>query len=179
VPGVIVADNDKVIRDILRSALTGIGQTVFLAASGQEALAFAEKVRAGLILLDLNMPNVNGFQVCEKLRAMPGYENTPIVILSVHDGDRVQRAATQVGATLFLTKPFQIADLLVSLAPYLEMDARTLRAVSRTAQQARKIADADPEQERALLDGQPDLARSGAKAVLLDEGRDIIAAYRK
>src|ERR1700712_24863 len=159
-PNVIVADNDMLIRDILRSALGGMGQTVFVAASGDEALARAETMVAELVVLDLNMPKGNGFQACERLRAMPGYEQTPIVILSAHDDDRVRRAVHQIGATLFLAKPFQLADLLLALAPYLNIDKRTLAAVSQTAQRARRIA---PAEDRMRLG---DIAGGGSAAIM-------------
>src|ERR1700733_11262579 len=101
-PNVIVADNDLVVRGVLRSLLENVGQTVFLAASGQEVLDVATRVRAGLVLLDLNMPRLNGFLTCEKLRRLPDYASVPIAILSAYDGPRSKRAAVRVGATLFL-----------------------------------------------------------------------------
>src|ERR1700693_4100274 len=110
-PSVIVADNDLVVRGVLRSLLESVGQTVFLATCGEAAMAVAARVRANLVLLDLNMPRLNGFVTCEKLRLLPGYETTPIVVLSAHDGDRERHAAARVGATLFLSKPFQPAVL--------------------------------------------------------------------
>jgi two-component system chemotaxis response regulator CheY len=136
---VIVADNDALVRGVLRSVLIGVGQTVFLATCGEEALTCASRVHARLVLLDLNMPRLNGFLACEQLRRLPGYENTPIVILSAHDGERERDAAARVGMTLFLTKPFQPAVLLQSLSPYLDMDATTQKAILQAATRAREI----------------------------------------
>jgi CheY-like chemotaxis protein len=170
-PNVIVADNDMLIRDILRSALGGMGQSVFVAASGDEALALAETMAADLVVLDLNMPKGNGFQACERLRALPGYENTPIVILSAHDDDRVRRAVQQIGATLFLPKPFQLADLLLSLAPYLKVDKRTLAAVSQTAQRARQIAASDDRNRLGGIAGGGSAAMMDKVAAVLDTAK--------
>ena len=128
------------IRGVLRSLLEGIGQIVFLAACGEEAVRFTSRVLANLVLLDLNMPRLNGLLACERMRRSPGYERTPIVILSAHDGERERQAATLVGATLFLAKPFQPAILLQSLSPFLDIDVKTQRAVSLAAMRAREIA---------------------------------------
>jgi CheY-like chemotaxis protein len=139
-PTVIVADNDLVVRGVLRSLLEGVGQTVFLATCGEEALAVASKVRANLVLLDLNMPRLNGFLTCEKLRLLPGYATTPIVILSAHDGERERNAAVRVGTTLFLSKPFQPAVVLQSLSPYLHIGVNMQKAISHAAMRAREIS---------------------------------------
>jgi two-component system chemotaxis response regulator CheY len=136
---VIVADNDVLIRGLLRSLLEGAGQTVILASCGEEVMAFASQVQARLIMLDLNMPRLNGFLTCERLRRLPGYEHTPIVILSAHDGERERHAAAKVGMTLFIAKPFQPAVLLQALSPYLDIDVRAQKAISHGATRAREI----------------------------------------
>ena len=137
---VIVTDNDVMIRSLLRSLLEGMGQTVILASCGEETLVLASQVQAGLVMLDLNMPRLNGFLTCERLRRLPGYATTPIVILSAHEGARERHAAALVGTTLFLAKPFQPAVLLQALSPYLDMDVGTRKAVSHGAVRAREIA---------------------------------------
>lgn len=137
---VIVADNDAVVRGVVRSLLLSMGQTVFLASCGEEAVAVAMQVPASLVLLDLVMPRLNGFLACERLRRLPGYEHTPIVILSGFDGERERNAAIRVGATHFITKPFQPAMLLQSLSPYLNIDLRTQKKVAYAAARARTIA---------------------------------------
>jgi len=138
--GVIVADNDMVIRGILRSILIGVGQEVHLAVSGEEAVAIASRMQARLVLLDLDMPKLNGLLACERLRALAGYASTPIVILTAYDGEDARRDAARAGATLFLVKPFQPAALLASLSPYLDIDTGTREAVTRAARRTRQIA---------------------------------------
>jgi CheY-like chemotaxis protein len=137
---VIVVDNDVLIRSLLRSLLEGIGQTVILASCGEEALVLASQVQATLVMLDLNMPRLNGFLTCERLRLLPGYAKTPIVILSAHEGARERHAAALVGTTLFLAKPFQPAVLMQALSPYLDIDVGMRKAISHGATRAREIA---------------------------------------
>lgn len=142
--GVIVADNDTVIRGILRSILIGVGQDVHLAASGEEAVAIASRMQPKLVLLDVDMPKLSGLLACERLRAMAGYADTPIVILTAYDGEDARREATRAGATMFLVKPFQPAELLASLSPYLDIDPGTRQAVARAAWRTRQFAGSDP-----------------------------------
>ena len=76
--GVITADNDVVIRGILRSLLSSANQDVFLANNGEEAVTLAMTRKARLVLLDLEMPRMDGFLACKQIRSIPGYETTPI-----------------------------------------------------------------------------------------------------
>ena len=115
----VVVDDDPVIRGILRSTLAGIGLGVHLAADGAAAIALAQRWRAGLFMLDLQMPGANGLQICRRLRGLPGYQDTPIIILTGHDGARTHAAALAAGASMFLTKPFKPTALLQALAPFL------------------------------------------------------------
>lgn len=142
--GVIVADNDMVIRGILRSILIGVGQDVHLAASGEEAVAIASRMQAKLVLLDVDMPKLGGLLACQRLRGMAGYAGTPIVILTAYGGEDAQREATRAGATMFLVKPFQPAELLASLSPYLDIDPGTRQAMARAAWRTRQFAGSDP-----------------------------------
>jgi CheY-like chemotaxis protein len=119
---VLVADNDVLIRGILRSALTGLGHSVSLAVNGAEAVAVAARQPADLVVLDLNMPHLNGLLACQQLRALPGYADTPIVILTGLDEDTARAAAARVGASGFIAKPFQLAPLIRCLSGYLDPD---------------------------------------------------------
>lgn len=137
---VIIVDNDSLIRGYLRSILMGVGADVWQAASGLEAISLAAKTKAGLVLLDLDMPGLNGLVTCEKLRALPGYERTPIVILSALADEGARRAATAVGATDFIAKPFRPATLLQSVAQFLKIDVSTREALTKAAERSSRIS---------------------------------------
>ena len=147
---VIVADNDEVVRGVLRAIMIGVGRDVLVASNGEEAVAFARRDRARLFVLDLDMPKLNGLLTCKRLRALPGYESTPIAILTGHDGENARNAAMRVGATLFLAKPFQPAALLAALLPFLGIDTGTHRAMARTVRQAPEIADIEPNKPASI-----------------------------
>jgi CheY-like chemotaxis protein len=141
---VVVADNDEVIRGVLRAIMIGVGRDVLVASNGEEAIVFALREQVRLFVLDLDMPRLNGLLTCRRLRALPTYESTPIAILTHHDEESARSAAMRVGATLFLAKPFQPAALLTSLSPFLGIDTGTHRAMARTVRHAPEIADIEP-----------------------------------
>jgi CheY-like chemotaxis protein len=143
--GVIVVDDDPIIRDILRANLVKLEQDVYLASNGMEALRYAELTNAAMIILDLNMPVLNGLQTCERLRQLPGYETKPVIVLTGHDDLAAQKAALRVGATAFLTKPFQPIQMLDTLSRHLVIKPGLLAAVRRDAERATSISRLRPQ----------------------------------
>ena len=91
VKDVIVADNDAIIRSILRSVLEGEGFTVLPGIDGFEAVDIARRTQASLVILDYKMPHMDGITACSEIRQLPGYAATPIVILTAIRGGRQMR----------------------------------------------------------------------------------------
>ncbi len=85
---------------------------LFEAGDGIEAIEIAEREQPALVFLDIDMPRLDGFDACRRLRAIPRTSQTTIVILTAAHGDSVERTAEQAGADLFLTKPFSPLALL-------------------------------------------------------------------
>ena len=168
--GVIVADDDAIVRGVLRSRLEAIDQIVLLASDGLEAVALAARMQARLILLDLKMPRLDGLVACRRIRQMPHNAKTPIVILTFLTGKDAEAAATQVGATAFLTKPFRSAELLQELSRFLTMSDVMRDAINRAAGRAAKIA-------RTAPSGDCSVAKAGSGGTL-DRGRGIMAVLR-
>jgi len=107
---VLVVDDDAALREMLRQQLAERGYEVRLAANGYEAIHEARKKRPDVVLLDVMMPDISGFDVAAVLKADPSTHSIPIIILSiVQDADRGYR----LGVDKYLTKPIE-ADLLVS-----------------------------------------------------------------
>jgi|HubBroStandDraft_1064217.scaffolds.fasta_scaffold50877_2 CheY-like chemotaxis protein len=133
--GVILADNDGLMRSVIRSVLVRAEQLVFPVASGLEAVTLARQFRARLVMLDIAMPGLNGILACEAIRALPGYAAVPIVMLTGYDDAPMRLAAKRVGANDFITKPFRPDELLARLAPYLDLPAHLMPATA-TAEDA-------------------------------------------
>ena len=113
---VIIADNDHIIRSILRSMLEGRNFSVLQAVDGLEALDFATRTNACLAILDYKMPRLDGFAACTQIRRLPGYADVPIIILSAFNDEAARTAAQGAGATMFMAKPFRPVDLLQAIA---------------------------------------------------------------
>jgi DNA-binding response OmpR family regulator len=146
--GVIVADDSAQIRDNVRSAL-GPPWHVFMAANGIEAVQYASSIHAVLVLLDVSMPRMDGLDACARIRTMPHYETTPIVMLTAYDDEDMRRRARFAGATTLFRKPFTIDSLRAGLAPFLDA---SLDAVSRH-QTAQSRDSAQPGRTSLSSDG--------------------------
>jgi diguanylate cyclase (GGDEF)-like protein/PAS domain S-box-containing protein len=102
---VFVVDDDLTVQLMAREAFEQIGFTVAEALSGEEALSAFERFRPNIVLLDVFMPGVDGFEVCAAIRNMPDGKHLPILMVTgADDVDSINRAY-EVGATDFITKP--------------------------------------------------------------------------
>jgi CheY-like chemotaxis protein len=112
-PGLLVVDDDPFIRKLVVTTLQDVtGFRLTEAADGEEALARAFADPPAVVLLDVDMPRLDGIEVCRRLRADPATAAATIVILTAAHGDGVQEQAEDAGADLFLTKPFSPLQLL-------------------------------------------------------------------
>ncbi len=106
---ILVVDDDPEIRRFIEAALGDAGYTVRLAANGSEALAAVDTHHPDLILLDVRMPGVDGWQVLDALRSAAGAQ-TPVVVMTASFTGQDQ--ALRSGAQGYLAKPFELSDLL-------------------------------------------------------------------
>lgn len=109
---VLVVDDDKHVPKLTRAALERAGYEVLLATDGMEALTAIERDRPHLILLDIAMPNMDGFETLRRLKSAPATCSIRIVIVSARDSDDDLKRAWQAGADGYLIKPFTPNGLL-------------------------------------------------------------------
>jgi two-component system KDP operon response regulator KdpE len=109
---VLVIDDEPQIRRALKTILTEKGFKVSVASRGEEGLALAAASEPDLIVLDLGLPDMDGIEVCSRLRE---WTRVPIVVLSVRESEHDKVAALDRGADDYLTKPFGIEELLARL----------------------------------------------------------------
>lgn len=104
-PLLLIIDDDPAIRILVGEALTPHGFVVETAQSGERGLVVYEQVHPEIILLDINMPGIDGIEVCRIIRALPQGQHVPILILTGSDDTRSIEEAYQAGASDFITKP--------------------------------------------------------------------------
>jgi len=109
---VMAVDDDHVIRGLLEVNLEMEGHEVVMAVDGQDALAKVRSDPPDLILLDVMMPNVNGWQVAEELKSDEATRDIPIIFLSARAMDADVRKGTSLGVESYVTKPFDPIDLM-------------------------------------------------------------------
>jgi two-component system chemotaxis response regulator CheY len=109
----LVVDDDPFIRRLVTTTLEDVSRFRLLEAhDGDQALALADRHRPQVVLLDVNIPGIDGIEVCRALRANPRTSGATIVMLTAAHGDLVEAQAEAAGADLFLTKPFSPLELL-------------------------------------------------------------------
>jgi adenylate cyclase len=130
---ILVVDDDADIRRMLQMLLIGSGYRVSLAATGEEALAYLDLVTPDLILLDLNLPGMNGRQVAERVKADQRKPFIPIVLLTAQGDQASKVSALDAGADEFLVKPVELSELLARIRAMvrLQRSQRSLRAEQR------------------------------------------------
>src|SRR5512133_3161209 len=111
-PHILVIDDEPQILRAMRTILTEKQFQVTTASHGEEGLTLAAANEPDLIILDLGLPDMDGVEVCQRLRE---WTQTPIIILSVRDSERDKVAALDMGADDYLTKPFGIEELLARI----------------------------------------------------------------
>jgi diguanylate cyclase len=109
---ILVADDEADLLELLRINLEAQGHEVQLASDGTQALAFAMARRPDLVILDVMMPGLDGLEVLRALRGQTGNADLPVVLLSARGSDREVFEGWSSGANYYITKPFEIDELL-------------------------------------------------------------------
>ena len=117
---VLAVDDDPVIQRLLEVNLEMEGYEVRLASDGLQAVDAAREFRPDVILLDVMMPNMDGWEACATIKQDPELAKTPVVFLSARAQDADIERGTELGAAAYITKPFDPIDLLELVAELVE-----------------------------------------------------------
>jgi len=121
-PGkILVADDSPNIRDILKISLEGDGYTVVLAEDGEQALAIVAQENPDLLIMDVMMPKVNGFQVCRRVKTERATHDVPVIMLSAKSAQQDVYWGKDCGADEYMTKPFSTKELVKTIERLLQI----------------------------------------------------------
>ncbi len=109
---ILFAEDEHDIRELIRLTLQFGGYEVLPARDGQEAVDLAATAPIDLILLDVRMPRLTGYEACRQIKAMDGLEEVPVIFLTAKGQDREVQKGLASGAAAYVLKPFAPDDLL-------------------------------------------------------------------
>ena len=117
---VLVVDDEWMNRELLQTYLTAFGYRVGVASTGEDALAMAFDERPDLIMLDLRLTGIDGFEVCRRLRADKRTAAVPVLMITAMESAEDEHEAALVGANGFVTKPYKAPVLMEQVAALLD-----------------------------------------------------------
>jgi len=121
---VLVVDDEPNILYALEETVRDLGFECIAACDGEEALIIARGARPDLIVTDIIMPRLNGYELCEKLKSEEATRSIPVVMVTVCVGDPAREQGRSAGADAYLTKPFHATDLKVIIDRLIPPDRR-------------------------------------------------------
>jgi len=119
---ILIAEDQDDLREMIAHTLRLSGYEVVSAKNGERAVQLATKTNPDLIILDYELPRLNGRQVCKRLKALETFTNTPIVIISSYGNPRYMEASLEAGAEEFIRKPFELDHLIQRVDTLLAAD---------------------------------------------------------
>ena len=112
---ILTVDDSTSMRQMVRATLQSAGYDVVEAADGEDALQFARDHAVDLVISDVNMPRMDGITLVSQLRALPAYRLTPLLLLTTESSQEKKLEGKRAGATGWIVKPFNPAQLLTTL----------------------------------------------------------------
>lgn len=127
---ILVIEDEAGIRSNLRVILKAEGHEVHVAENGRLGLEAVERIRPDLVLCDVMMPEMDGFQLLETLRKIPAHSDLPFIFLTALDDNKSRRRGMNLGADDYLNKPFSRDDLLEAISSRLSKHNTSMQAIS-------------------------------------------------
>ncbi len=132
---ILVVDDDALVRQLMAALLSEFGK-IEMAESGQEALEKAEAVQPDMIVLDIQMPEMDGYEVCTRLKANENTADIPVVFLTASNSVEDEERGLEIGATDFIRKPISPKIVFARASNILNLQAATRKLV--------QLASTDP-----------------------------------
>jgi signal transduction histidine kinase len=181
-PTILIADDEEAIRETIACILEDEGYHVLQAADGAEAVPLVEQAKPDLIISDIAMPNLDGYEFYEAVRANPDRSQTPFIFLSAK-GQRAEiRSGMGLGADDYIVKPFEVEDLLTAVRVRLARAADTQAAIEKASSELRDIFLRTLSHEfrtpLGLVVGYTDLLEESGKEISEEDFQEFLQGLR-
>jgi DNA-binding response OmpR family regulator len=150
---ILVADDSQGIRDLLQMSLESLGYTVVLAEDGESALERIDEAQPDLMIIDVMMPKVNGFQICRRVKSNPETQETPVILLTARVQEEDVFWGHDCGADEYITKPFKTDHLNATVDHLLRR--RREEAAARARAKADRSDHGDEDGEIVMMRWDP------------------------
>jgi DNA-binding response OmpR family regulator len=114
-PVVVAVDDSSEMLDILKSVIAGAGYRFFGASNAQQCMRLVRDVEPDLILLDIQMPETDGFDLCRQIRAVEAFRNIPVAFVTARRTAQDVKSGIAAGGNDFITKPFDARNLMARI----------------------------------------------------------------
>ena len=172
---ILIIDDDASYRTVLNDMLSAHGHKVTLASSGAEGLHLARELDPDLIILDVMMPELDGFTVCSQLRADPATAEVPIIMATALDDRQSRLRCLAVGADEFLSKPVDTVELRVRVNAIARIN-RYRRLLNERARAEREIRQMNADLEQRVAERTAELSEANARLRDLNALKDTLMA---
>ncbi len=140
-PRILLVDDTPTNLKVLAEALQGQGWKTLMAADGESAIEQVEYLRPDLILLDVMMPGMDGFETCRRLKANPSSQDIPIIFMTALSDTLDKVRGLELGAVDYITKPFQQEEVIARTKLHLRLSQLTLQLEQQVADRTQALTD--------------------------------------
>jgi len=164
---ILIVDDEAPIRALMRATLTMAGHQVVEASGGEEAIDKIKKTAFDLVVLDIMMPVTDGYEVLERVKAMPSRANLPVIVVTAkaYDSEGVMREMTG-GALDHISKPFDPADLEVAVSKALSASEDQLEQKRGMMSRGATLYNAVDKMRRQAVEAEPAAAGKRPRSFL-------------
>lgn len=119
---ILIVDDEQDIVESLKFVLEGYNYSCYCAYNGEDGLNLAREIEPDLIILDVMMPRINGYKISRLLKFDKKYQNIPILMITARSQEEDKLIGEETGANEYITKPFDLDDVLNTVKKYLETE---------------------------------------------------------
>ncbi len=162
---ILLVDDHKALRLLFARKIRSAGHDILTAASGEEALELAQEYAPELVILDVVMPGVSGYDTCQLIRKMPGLADVPVILYSDNESQEFLKRGSEAGATACLRKTSKSSELLSTIEELLQASSPS----ANTAAESSEAALSASAEDTPVLDSDQLLQATDGDLELIDQ----------